>query len=208
MVVLALLLLGWRHATVRRLYRLLRDKTRETEAQRAALAVANAQLVRINITDSLTGLASRAHGLEHLASLLAHARERGTAPAMLLMDLDLFKDINDRHGHLAGDQVLIAVAEVLRSMVPDDGMAVRVGGEEFVMLLEHADHDRAEMLADAIRRRVRDLQVDVGPHCVRPTLSIGIAHAGEGTALRELFTAADRALYEAKRAGRDCVRRA
>lgn len=193
-VVAALLLLLWRHATVRRLYRLLSD--------------ANAQLTRITHTDSLTSLASRAHGLERLATMLAHARERGNEPALLLLDLDFFKEINDRYGHLAGDQVLVSVAQVLRDLQPDDGLAVRVGGEEFVMLLEHADHARAEMLADAIRRRVRDLQIDVGPGCVRVTTSIGIAHAGENATTRELFTRADRALYEAKRAGRDCVRRA
>ena len=193
-VVAALVLLLWRHATVRRLYRMLSE--------------ANAQLTRITLTDSLTGLASRAHGLERLAQLLLHARTRGAEPALLLLDLDFFKEINDRYGHLAGDQVLMSVSKVLKEMQPEDGLAVRVGGEEFVLLLEHADHDRAEMIADAIRRRVRDLQVDVGPQCVQLTVSIGIAHAGENASVRELFTRADRALYEAKRAGRDCVRRA
>ena len=207
-VVAALLLLLWRHATVRRLYRLLSDKTRETEAQRAALADANEKLTRITLTDSLTGLANRAHGMERLALVLKQARARGIEPAMLLLDLDFFKEINDRHGHLAGDQVLVAVAQVLRELQPEDGLAIRVGGEEFVMLLEHADHARAEVLADAIRRRIRDLVIDIGPQRVQLTVSIGIAHAGEAASLRELFTHADHALYEAKRAGRDCVRRA
>lgn len=207
-IVAALLLLAWRHATVRRLYHLLRDQTRENEAQRAALASANAQLTHLNRIDALTGLATRAFGLERLASLLAHARMRGSAPALLLLDLDHFKDINDRYGHLAGDQVLVAVAETLSGLVPDDGLAARVGGEEFVVVLEDADHARAQLLGDAIRRRVRDLAVDVGPQRVQVSLSIGIALApAEGAiTVREMFAAADHALYDAKRAGRDCVR--
>jgi diguanylate cyclase (GGDEF)-like protein len=207
-IVAGLLLLALRHAAVRRLNRLLTEQTRETEAQRAALADANAQLIRINRIDALTGLASRAHGLEHLAAVLGSARGCGNAPALILFDLDHFKDINDRYGHLAGDQVLCAVAATLRDLAPDDALAARVGGEELMLVLENAQLGRAEMLADAIRRRVRDLAIDVGPQRVQVTMSAGIAHvsAAATESLRELYAAADQALYAAKHAGRDCVR--
>ena len=206
-VVLALLLLLWRHAAVRRLYRLLSAQTEALQQQSAALGEANQQLTRLNRTDALTGLASRAFGIERLTELLAHSRTRGTTPALLLFDLDHFKAVNDELGHLAGDQVLVAVSATLNEMTPDDGVAVRVGGEEFMIVLENAAHERAEMLADAIRRRIRDLSVDVGPRSVTPTVSVGISHARPGhDSVRALFAAADHALYEAKHSGRDCVR--
>lgn len=206
-VVVGLALLGLRHAAVRRLNRLLSDKTRETEAQRAALAEANAQLIALSRTDALTGLASRAYGLEHLATVLRHARERGIAPAVVLFDLDHFKGINDNFGHPAGDQVLSTVAATMRELAPEDALVARVGGEELMLVLENAERGRAEMLADAIRRRVRDLSIDVGPQRVRVTLSAGIAHVSPGAteSLRELYLAADQALYAAKHAGRDCI---
>jgi diguanylate cyclase (GGDEF)-like protein len=207
-VIAGLLLLAWRHASVRRLNQLLRAQTSETEAQRAALSEANARLTHLNRIDSLTGLATRAHGLERLSDALDHARERATSPALLLMDLDHFKEINDRFGHPAGDQVLMAVAAVMLELLPADALAARVGGEEFMVLLEHADHARADMLADAIRRRVRDLAVDVGPQRVAITMSTGIAHVDSVAvpSVRALYAAADQALYAAKHAGRDCVR--
>lgn len=207
-IVVGLVLLLLRHAAVRRLNRLLSDKTRETEAQRAALAEANAQLIGLSRTDALTGLASRAYGLERLASVLSHARERGTAPALILFDLDHFKDINDSYGHPAGDQVLATVAATMRELAPEDALVARVGGEEMMLVLENAERGRAELLADAIRRRVRDRAIDVGPQRVHVTLSAGIAHVSPSASesLREIYSAADQALYAAKHAGRDCVR--
>lgn len=209
-VVFGLALLVWRHAAVRRLYRLLSDSTRETEAQRAALSEANARLTELNRSDALTGLASRSYGMEHLAELLGHARARGSTPALLLFDLDHFKDINDRHGHLVGDQVLAAVAATLRDFAPSDALVSRVGGEEFMLVLEQAQHDRAQVVADALRRRVRDLGIDIGSCSLQVTVSVGVAQveARACTTVRELYSAADVALYEAKRAGRDCVRSA
>jgi diguanylate cyclase (GGDEF)-like protein len=207
-IVAGLALLAWRHAAARRLLVLLREQTRATEDQRAALAAANAQLIQLNRVDALTGLASRGYGLERLAALLARSRALGFTPALLLFDLDHFKEINDRFGHPAGDQVLVAFAATLGERVPEDGLAARVGGEEFILMLEDADHDRALVLADAIRRRVRDLAVDVGPQQVRPSVSVGIALAPRDAdmSVRELYAAADQALYAAKHAGRDCVR--
>ena len=96
----------------------------------------------------------------------------------------------------------------MRELVPEDGLVARVGGEEMMLVLENAERGRAEVVADAIRRRVRDLSIDVGPQRVHVTLSAGIAHVSPSAteSLRELYSAADQALYEAKHAGRDCVR--
>ena len=214
-VLAALAALAWRHATVRRLYRLLSEKTAETEAQGVALALANAQLtaqsarlLQLSITDPLTGLATRAHGIERFAEMLARRRELGTQPSLLLIDIDHFKQINDRHGHPAGDAVLAGVAQVLAEAVPADAQLARLGGEEFMVALPDADAERAPMLADALRRRVRDLAVDVGPRRLSVTISIGICGVDETreATVREMFAAADEALYAAKHGGRDCVR--
>ncbi|HET9485068.1 MAG TPA: GGDEF domain-containing protein [Xanthomonadales bacterium] len=207
-VLAALALLAWRHLTVQRLYRLLRDKTHETEAQGAALAIANAQLRELSITDALTGLRTRAHGIERFGEMLARHRELGTCPVMLLIDVDHFKAINDRHGHPAGDAVLAAVAQTLAGTVPDDAVLARLGGEEFMVAVPDDGGDRAQVLADALRRRVRDLRVDVGARTLNVTISVGIcgvADTGEAS-VRAIFAGADEALYAAKHAGRDCVR--
>lgn len=210
----ALLLLGWRHVTVQRLYRLLREKSGQVEAQGEQLAAANEQLteqsrvlLELSLTDTLTQVRNRAHGMERLGALLATFREHGRRPVLLLIDVDHFKAINDRYGHLAGDQVLVAVARTLAATLPAGAELSRIGGEEFMVLLGDAERSQASLLADALRRRVRDLHVDVGPRSVQITISIGMCFAGEARepSLRGVFAAADRALYQAKRDGRDRV---
>jgi diguanylate cyclase (GGDEF)-like protein len=210
----ALLLLGWRHVTVQRLYRLLRGQSAQVEAQGEQLAAANAQLteqskvlLELSLTDTLTQVRNRAHGMERLGALLATFRELGRRPVLLLIDVDHFKAINDRYGHLAGDQVLVAVARTLAATLPPGAELSRIGGEEFMVLLADAERSQASLLADALRRRVRDLHIDVGPRSVQITISIGMCFAGEARepSLRSVFAAADRALYQAKRDGRDRV---
>ena len=211
---LALLLLGWRHVSIRRLYGLLREKNLQIEAQGRELARANADLtehsrdlLQRSQTDVLTGLASRAHGMQHLAEVLARRAELGSRPAVLMIDVDHFKDINDRHGHLAGDQVLVAVAAALRSALPQGAVLARIGGEEFLVVLADAPPSQAAVLGDAMRRRVRDLAIDIGERVVRVTISVGTCEVGSsGAAVRDVLTCADHALYAAKREGRDCVR--
>ena len=214
-VLLALAALMWRYATVQRLFRLLRDKTGEIEAQGRAIAEANAQLReqserlrQISITDSLTGMYTRAHGIEQLGAMLASHRERGGSPFLLIIDIDHFKQVNDRYGHPAGDAVLVAVAQTLRDVVPADAVLARLGGEEFMVALEDGASERAHVIADVLRRRVRDMRVDVGSRTLNVTISIGICSvAATATgAIRELFIGADEALYAAKHEGRDCVR--
>ncbi len=214
-VALALAALMWRYATVQRLFRLLREKTGEIEAQGRALSVANTQLReqserlrQISITDSLTGLHTRAYGMEQLGTMLASRRERGVSPSLLILDIDHFKQVNDRYGHPAGDAVLVAVAQTLREVVPADAVLARLGGEEFMVALQEGSAERAPVIADALRRRVRDMRVDVGTRTVSITISVGICGVSETAtgAIRELFIGADEALYAAKHSGRDCIR--
>ena len=211
----ALAVLGWRHRSARRLNALLREKTQQVEAQGRALAALNAELTQHsqelqlrNQTDALTGIDSRAHGMQQLAEVLSRRSERGTEPAVLMIDVDRFKEVNDRHGHLAGDQVLVAVASALRAATPEHARLSRIGGEEFMVVIDHAPAHQAAMLADALRRRVRDLDIDLGSQVLRVTISTGVCElAGmDQASVRDVLSAADRALYRAKRDGRDCVR--
>jgi diguanylate cyclase (GGDEF)-like protein len=214
-VALALAFLGWRHFSVRRLNHVLSDQNARIQAQGAELTAANEQLreqserlLELSLTDPLTGLRNRAHGMERFGHVLAHSRERGERPALMLIDADNFKSINDRYGHQAGDQVLVAIASTLESALPPGAELARIGGEEFMVLVHDADRAQALLLADALRRRVAALRIDVGPQALVVTISIGVCLCDQlaDRSQRAAFAEADRALYEAKRGGRDCVR--
>jgi len=135
---------------------------------------------------------------------------RHESVALLMLDLDHFKKVNDTYGHMAGDHVLRAVAEAVRAEIRGQDIAGRWGGEEFVVLLSNVDADELRAVAERVRHRVRSLVIPVpatdGP--VRnPTISIGGALSADThpAHLDELLIAADTALYQAKEHGRDRV---
>jgi diguanylate cyclase (GGDEF)-like protein len=212
---LALLMLAWRHVSTRRLNTLLSERTREVEAQRVLLAQANAELTEYSRDllersriDPLTGLASRSHGMQRLAERLAGRPEDAGRWVLLMIDIDHFKAINDRHGHPVGDQVLVAVAGALRQGLPDDAELARIGGEEFMATVRDLPDGRGAEVAEAMCRRVRALQLEPGGVRTPVSISIGllVVERGGATSVRDILVRADRALYAAKRDGRDCVR--
>ena len=167
--------------------------------------------------DGKTGLLNAAAWQDRADRVLQRAQRSQGGAAVLILDLDHFKLVNDRHGHLAGDRVLSSVAEALRAEVRDNDLVGRFGGEEFVIMLpghDGAGYDRAELeaVADRIRRRVDALDVDVatadGPLTVGDlSVSVGGATFPDDAAdLDGLLEVADSALYAAKRAGRNAVR--
>jgi diguanylate cyclase (GGDEF)-like protein len=175
------------------------------------------QLERAANTDNKTGLLAAAAWQQRAMQELARIRRNAGSAAILILDLDHFKKINDQHGHLAGDAVLAAVGTVLREEVGADDIAGRFGGEEFVIMLprpEAAEFPTSELrdVAERIRERIRQLAVAVrvtgGTRTVSaPTVSIGGATSPRcGPELHDLVAAADRALYAGKRSGRDQVR--
>jgi diguanylate cyclase (GGDEF)-like protein len=213
-IALALLLLIWRHLTARRLYRLLHGQNQVMQAQAEQLTLANQKLTeqserlyRASITDGLTGVNNRAHGMQRLQALV-QARATGQRPALVLIDVDHFKAINDTHGHPVGDQVLVTIARLLQQAMPADADLSRVGGEEFMVLLPDTSSRQALDIADALRAQVRTAAIDVDGHHLQVTISIGLCLLAflDDPAAHAAYSAADAALYEAKRGGRDCVR--
>jgi diguanylate cyclase (GGDEF)-like protein len=180
-------------------------------------AVLVRQLEEAASMDGKTGLLNAAAWHAYAQRELHRAHRQDSGASLLILDLDHFKLVNDRHGHLAGDQVLAAVAEAMRAEVRDQDLVGRFGGEEFVVMLPGVDSSEfgsAELwaVADRIRRRVAALSVEVptpdGPLTVNGlTCSVGgAAYPVDGADVTRLLEVADSALYAAKRAGRNKVR--
>lgn len=161
--------------------------------------------------DPKTGLLHAAQWQDAATTHLARSRRRGGDCAVLLIDLDTFKQVNDRYGHLAGDDVLRAVATMLRLQMREEDLVGRFGGEEFAVVLPETEETGALAVAERLRIGVADLVVrtrdlDGLPMRVAGvTASIGVAAHNDGRDLNGLLLAADRALYAAKRAGRNRV---
>jgi len=175
----------------------------------AAVALDNARLhgivKRQAVTDELTGLANRRSFRESLDTELQRAERFGNGLALIVADLDDFKDVNDLFGHQAGDEVLRAFSEVLQGRIRGIDLAARLGGEEFAILLPETDAPGAEGLAENLRVEVAGLAVQVGAAQVHTTASFGVAAFPEARTADELMTAADLALYSAKRQGKNRV---
>lgn len=164
------------------------------------------ELRRRATTDALTGLANRGAFEEALAREIARARRAGAALAVVVLDVDHFKRVNDAHGHAAGDAVLREVAARLEAAARAGDLAGRVGGEEFAVALPDADLAAAADVAERVRRRVADAPVAFPGGAVAVTISAGVAALAGGEDAVALVARADARLYEAKRAGRDRVR--
>jgi diguanylate cyclase (GGDEF)-like protein len=156
------------------------------------------------LTDALTGVANRRDFFERGARLLDAALADRQPVALLLFDLDRFKDVNDGAGHHAGDQVLRGLAQLVKPAMRADDLFARMGGDEFACMLPGASMTRALQIAEMVRRGFDALPVE-GLPC-HPTVSIGLAMASEpGQTLESLMASADRALYRAKAEGRNRV---
>jgi diguanylate cyclase (GGDEF)-like protein len=178
-----------------------------TIGQHAASALENARHHQAATVDSLTGLFLRDYFFRRLQEEFHRSARYGGPFALLMLDLDEFKQINDRHGHLAGDRYLRALGPTLRASLRLADLACRYGGDEFCILLPETDGIGARTIAERIRVAVGDLVIDSEGTPVRTTASIGLAvhPLHDGGELKALLRAADQALYRAKRLGRDRV---
>ena len=215
---LLLVALVWRHLGVRRLNRELALRNAEIERQRAALGEANLRLQvqatdlrTAAATDSLTGTSNRREVLERLEERFAECRATQRPLALMLIDFDHFKQINDICGHLGGDRALIAGAATLRDCLGADDLLGRFGGEEFIVVVRNREPAIVMALAERMRAQVADELARLMPDLKSiATICIGVAFLADlGAEARpeQLLEAADQALYEAKDAGRNRVRR-
>ncbi|WP_188312138.1 sensor domain-containing diguanylate cyclase [Salinarimonas soli] len=169
--------------------------------QRQAL---EAELRRLSITDDLTGVLNRRGFANAVRAQTAVARRYGHDLALLALDIDHFKHVNDRFGHAAGDTVLMAVAALfVDSARVDIDIVGRVGGEEFMVLLPHTALGGALAFAERLRRSLADTDIAVGGERVRITTSIGLRAFGPGISPEQMLLDADKALYRAKALGRN-----
>jgi diguanylate cyclase (GGDEF)-like protein/PAS domain S-box-containing protein len=174
--------------------------------QETAREAAEAELMRLASRDTLTGLANRRQFFDLADAALAQTRRYGSPLTVALMDLDHFKQINDTHGHAAGDAVLTAFAEVLRESLRDSDTAARIGGEEFAVLLSNTPQDEALHALERVRASLEQRLIEAGASAIRATVSIGaVQWRPEHHGIDAMLAQADEALYAAKRLGRNRV---
>lgn len=157
--------------------------------------------------DGLTGVFNRRHFVEKVREQLSGT---GISFSLLLLDIDDFKKVNDVHGHLAGDQVLITFSNLLRQVYADIGMVGRVGGEEFAVFLQGRSEDESLALAEGLREMLEQTGIAInGEKQISVTTSGGIAYADRsGMTFEELFQLADKALYTSKDSGKNQITKA
>lgn len=183
----------------------LEQKVRERTEELEQL---NAKLRELSLTDGLTGLHNRRYFDRRLDELLQRSIMDSTPMALLLLDIDRFKALNDQYGHLVGDDCLKLVASILASQVHrDDDTVTRYGGEEFALLLPHTDEAGALHIAEKVRQAIESMPFREGEHTIPITVSIGVRCLlpdGDADA-HTVIEQADQALYAAKSSGRNKV---
>ncbi len=200
------------HDEVQTLARSFNEMAGQLEEQRRAVEDRNQELLRANevleqlsITDGLTHLHNHRHFHDQFARETKRSERSGQPLCLLLVDIDDFKLLNDRYGHAAGDRVLAVTAQVMNAQVRESDYLARYGGEEFAILVPQTNLEGAIALAEKVRGVLAEhsFLLPDSEESVHVTVSIGVAE--HSTTVDETFDAADRALYDAKGAGKDCV---
>ena len=166
---------------------------------------AERKLVELAATDPLTGLSNRRNLLMLAQHEIARSRRSGEPIALIIVDIDNFKQINDQYGHEAGDQVIAHVAAQLSQYCREQDVAARWGGEEFLILLPATDVDEAMIVAERIRQSATSFAAERGSGRRGYTLSLGVTTLSADEPLNDAIARADRALYQSKTQGRDRV---
>ncbi len=159
-----------------------------------------------SLRDPMTGLNNRRFLEEYVETLIANVQRRNTSLAVMMLDLDFFKMVNDTYGHDAGDAVIKGLAKVLRQSVRASDMVIRFGGEEFLIVLLDSTREAADQVAEKIRTSVEAMEILVGTTTLKKTISIGVADfPGDSDTFWQAVKFADIALYRAKETGRNRV---
>lgn len=178
----------------------------DVATNRHQLQAANRELQRLSSTDRLTGLFNRGHWEEMLRQDYARHRRYAANSALVMCDIDHFKQVNDTYGHQVGDRVIQHTADVIRQNIRDSDVAGRYGGEEFVILLPDTDSQGALVFAERLRQSIEAFELQLEGHRIRFTISLGIADLGQPSSDHsQLIKWADSALYMSKSAGRNRV---
>ena len=157
--------------------------------------------------DALTGCFTRGHALDVIDAELRRARRSQTPVSLIMFDLDHFKDVNDRYGHLCGDAVLSAVGKRMKEVLRGSDLKCRYGGEEFLVLLPETPLHGARRVAETLRREIAERPVPWSGEGLTITASFGLAQTMPGEVnVQAVIARADQALYRAKDDGRNCVR--
>lgn len=179
---------------------LQRQYVKRMEAERVAQ-----DMSRLAITDPLTHLMNRRGITVSLLDAMAQAERYGHPLAVAMADIDRFKEINDTHGHDAGDNVLTEIASLLSDALRMPDKVGRYGGEEFLVVLPHTSLAQARKIAERMRTAVANCKFELDGKPVKLSVSLGLTQFHKGEDLEQLLSRADQALYEAKNAGRNRV---
>jgi len=177
----------------------LSDRTIELEKTQNELQL-------LAMTDTLTGVSNRRHFIEQISRELERAKRYGHPLSIFILDIDNLKDINDRYGHDAGDELLKSVSKQSSALLRSNDHFARFGGDEFVALLVQTDRVDAERVAERIRKSIEDLELNIDQTNFRTSVSIGMTiMTDEIVTVEELIKRSDTALYKAKEGGRNQV---
>lgn len=164
------------------------------------------ELFFLATTDALTNVFNRRHFIEQAEVEQRRCRRENYGYALLMLDLDFFKSINDNYGHACGDAVLVSIADIIKEALREYDLLGRIGGEEFAILLPNTHHNSAQAIAERIRKAIESLQIECKAHTLNVTASIGVALDEKANiCLEDMFLVADKLLYQAKENGRNKV---
>lgn len=174
--------------------------------ERGAYYSMSEELKLLSMTDALTGLFNRRYFLERLFEEVERVKRHGEKFALFLLDIDNFKAFNDRYGHSVGDEILKLASKTIRDAVRSMDVVARYGGEEFVVLLPHTSKGESLVIAERIRQGIEEMKHARTAFKATPTISIGVAEfPGDADTIDDLVEHADKAMYAAKRLGRNRV---
>ncbi|WP_185940099.1 GGDEF domain-containing protein [Campylobacter hyointestinalis] len=186
---------------------LKKNLEQKVEERTTELMEANRHLEYLSTTDQLTELKNRRYAMDVLDMLWYSTCKITDSIAILMIDLDHFKEVNDNYGHDCGDIVLKAVAVTLKDSVRNDDIVCRLGGDEFLIICPHTSLQSATKVANNILKKIKELNVSIDGGCWSGSASIGVASSDLKTqGVKDLIKNADVQVYKAKEAGKNCVK--
>jgi len=197
------------HAAACNLLKILTKRLRSADRHISSRQHLEQEIHRYGTVDALTGIHNRYWFDKILPRLCVRQEKAGLPLSLIMFDIDYFKQFNDQHGHLCGDQAIHTVGRIMMECLRPDELAARFGGDEFLVLLPELDLDQAERVAERIRAKILQTPIKMGDGNTYPpvSISVGLAQAQKGDSPKQLLAAADAALYRAKQNGRNGLSR-